>query len=169
MNRRQFVASTGALLGSGIVAHPASAVTAEKSAVTPAARALYRKAVVLDANLGPGFDDEKLPLSAATLASSRESGLTAIKTTLGGFNADFEATLREIGFYLRALELHRDRLVQIRQANDIAAAKRDGRLGIIFSFEGVTMLADKLDRIQLFRDLGVRVMQLSYNPVSPFG
>jgi membrane dipeptidase len=47
-------------------------------------------------------------------------------------------------------------------------AKREGKLGIIFSFESVDMLDGKLEPIELFRNLGVRVMQLSYNRKSPF-
>jgi membrane dipeptidase len=42
-------------------------------------------------------------------------------------------------------------------------------MGIIFSFEGVAMLDGKVERIEIFRNLGVRVMQLSYNGKSPFG
>ena len=41
-------------------------------------------------------------------------------------------------------------------------------MGIIFSFESMDMLDGKLERIELFRNLGVRVMQLSYNRKSPF-
>ena len=44
-----------------------------------------------------------------------------------------------------------------------------GKFGIVFSFESATCLGDKLDNIDLFRGLGVRVMQLSYNLTSPFG
>jgi membrane dipeptidase len=157
------------LLSAGFVAGCAATMTAgaDAGSISPAARRLYRRAVVLDANLGPGFDDT-LPLPRASLAIFRESGLTAIKSTLGGFNAAFESTLSEIGFYLRALEMHPDRFIQVRRADDFAVAKREGRLGIIFSFEGVTMLEGKLERIELFRDFGVRVMQLSYNTASPF-
>jgi membrane dipeptidase len=59
--------------------------------------------------------------------------------------------------------------MQIRSAADIVAAKRERKLGIIFSFESAACLEDKVDRIDLFRNLGVRVMQLGYNTPSPFG
>jgi membrane dipeptidase len=48
-------------------------------------------------------------------------------------------------------------------------AKRENKMGIIASFEAASMLEDKLERIEMFRNLGVRVMQLSYNLRSPFG
>jgi len=158
---------SSALLGTSVVIGCSLTAATKPGHPSPAARNLYRRAVVLDANLGPGFDDS-LPLPEASLARYRESGLTAIKSTLGGFGNDFESTLAEIGFYLRVMEIHPDAFMQLRSASDFATAKRAGRLGIIFSFEGVAMLEGKVERIQLFRDLGVRVMQLSYNTASPF-
>jgi membrane dipeptidase len=59
--------------------------------------------------------------------------------------------------------------MQIRGPDDIAAAKAARKLGIIFSFESAAALEDKVDRINLFRAFGVRVMQLAYNMPSPFG
>jgi len=168
MDRRQFVGMTGAFVGTSIFGSGALAAAPDSAEVSQTARSLYRRAIVLDANLGPEFDDS-LPMPPASLAKYRASGLTAVKSTIGGFDADFESTLDEIGFYLRVFEIHPDVFMQVRQPADFAVAKRDGRFGIIFSFEGVAMLEGKLERIQLFRDLGVRVMQLSYNKESPFG
>jgi membrane dipeptidase len=55
----------------------------------------------------------------------------------------------EVALYQQAIELHPDVFMQVRRVADIAAAKRDNKLGIIFSFEGVGMLDDKLERIEL--------------------
>ena len=41
-------------------------------------------------------------------------------------------------------------------------------MGIILSFESTDMLEGKVERLELFRHFGVRVMQLSYNRKSPF-
>jgi membrane dipeptidase len=35
-------------------------------------------------------------------------------------------------------------------------AKREGKMGIIFSFESMDMLDGKLERIELFRNPGIR-------------
>jgi membrane dipeptidase len=52
---------------------------------------------------------------------------------------------------------------------DFDRAHKERKLGVIYSFEAVTMLEDKIERIEMFRHLGVRVMQLTYNRRSPFG
>jgi membrane dipeptidase len=168
MNRRQFALNSGSLLGlsMGIVStFPARAVA---PAVAGGARDLYRRALVLDCNLIPDLG-ESLPLSQASLETFRSSGLTVIKTTIGGIDESLESTVSEVALYQQAIELHPDVFMQVRRVGDIAAAKRENKLGIIFSFEGVGMLDGKLERIELFRHLGVRVMQMSYNNASAFG
>lgn len=124
--------------------------------------------MIVDGNLAPCLDDV-IPQSSGTLALHQDSGLTAIKITIGGAEGTFESTLEDIAFYLRVIEAHSDVFMQIRCANDFVVAKRKRRLGLIFSFEGIEMLDGKIERIQLFRDFGVRIMQLSYNTTSPFG
>jgi membrane dipeptidase len=112
---------------------------------------------------------ESLPLSQATLDIVRSSGLTVIKTSIGGFDDNLESTVSDIALYQQVIELHPEVFMQVRRVADFTAAKRQNKLGIIFSFEGVGMLDGKLERIELFRYLGVRVMQLSYNTTSVFG
>jgi len=92
-----------------------------------------------------------------------------MKSTIGGYADSLESTLSDMALYLQAIELHPDVFMQVRRAADFATAKREQKLGIIFSFEGVGMLEGKVERIELFRHFGVRVMQLSYNNTSVFG
>jgi membrane dipeptidase len=168
MNRRQFALTAGSLLGLGIASNSASSVRGKSSSSGSATRDLYRRAFVLDCNLAPNLDGQ-LPLSQATLDTLRGSGVTVMKSTIGGFNDTMESTMEEIGFYQQLFEVHPDVFMQVRRPSDFATAKRENKLGIIFSFEGVGMLEGKTDRIELFRHLGVRVMQLSYNNTSTFG
>ena len=63
--------------------------------VSPQAQALYERAIVFDANSGPPGQDT-FPLPEAMLALSRNSGVTATKTTMGGINSNFQDTVDEI-------------------------------------------------------------------------
>jgi membrane dipeptidase len=128
---------------------------------------LYRKAIVIDGNLVPPIDPDAV-LDKATAKAIRASGLTAIKATIGGSGNDYATTMQDIAAFDSAIAKNPDLLMQIRKAADIAEAKRSGKLGIIYSFEGVNMLDGKLERIAEFSARGVRVMQLSYNKPSPF-
>lgn len=165
MNRREFVIGIGAATAM-LALKPSFAGSLDEFSAQ--ARALHRRALVLDCNCGPpNFDGLVAP--PEVVAQIRAAGVTAVKTTMGGFNASFEDTVAEISAYQAAVEANPHVFMQIREADDFAACKRDGRFGIVFSFESATCLGDKLDNIDLFRGLGVRVMQLSYNLPSPFG
>jgi len=165
VDRREFMIGLGA--GTAMFAvRPTLAMALDE--FSPLARALHGRSIVLDCNCAPpDFDGWVAP--AATIAQIKAAGVTAVKRTLGGFNAPFEDTVAEIAAYQRAVEVNPGVFMQIRNADDFAECKRSGRFGILFSFESATCLGDNIDRIELFFNLGVRVMQLSYNLTSPFG
>src|SRR5271170_4086148 len=166
MNRRQFSGALAAATGAALLTPP-RAWSAPQIPVSAQARALYRRALVLDCNSAPPMPDA-LPLPQADLDLVRGSGISAVKWSLGGINSDFAATVAEIGRVQRLIEVHPQYFSAIRVAADLEQAKRANTLGIIFSFESADMLGNKLDAFAVFRDLGVRVMQLSYNRRSPF-
>ena len=136
--------------------------------MSPEAAELYRRAMVLDCNSGPSGPNGELPIAQSALDMNRSSGVSVVKLSMGGLNEDFVATVEEIAYFQRMIEVHPEYFLQVRVASDMERAKREGKLGIIFSFESADMLEGNIERIELFRDLGVRIMQLSYNRKSPF-
>lgn len=169
MNRRDTLAALGSVAGLALLGGSARAADGVSPvSVSPAAAALYEKALVFDANLNPPLQDT-FPFPQAMIDMIRQSGVTAVKTSLGGFDNNFEDTVGAIAFFQRMFEQYPDVFLQVRRHRDFEEAKRTNRMGVLLSFEAVSMLEDKVDRIELFRDLGVRVMQLTYNKASPFG
>jgi membrane dipeptidase len=169
VNRRD-VAGTlagGALLAGLQPFIPAISASAAEPAVSDAARSLYNRSLVLDCNSSPPVP-ERLPLSQADLDLVRGSGIDVIKLSLGGINDDFAHTVGSIAQVQQLIELHGEYFTAVRNAADMARAQRERKLGIILSFESAEMLSGQLAALELFRNLGVRVMQLSYNRTSPF-
>ncbi len=144
----------------------AAAQTAPQTPDDAIAR-LYRSAVVINGNLVGPFDDAA-PLDAATAAQVHASGLTAFKLSIGGSSGGYAETSADIAAIDKAIGLSPDVYMKINRLEDFAEAKRTNRVGVIFSFEAADMLDGKVDNIDHFSGLGVRVMQLSYNTVSPF-
>jgi len=171
VNRREFHQS---LAGAAVAAAVSSLARAQAppAHAAPAAsvpantRSLYHSALILDCNSSP--PEGRLPLPQADLEAVRGSGIDVIKYSLGGLNEDFAATIAEIAHVQRLIEMYPGYFTQVRVAGDFARAKAEGKLGIILSFESTEMLQGRLESLELFRDLGVRVMQLSYNRKSPF-
>jgi membrane dipeptidase len=170
VNRREFAAVLGSAAVLGALrpaASAASAAAADASGVTEAARSLYARSLVLDCNSSPPLP-ERLPMSQSDLDLVRGSGIDVIKLSLGGINSDFAHTVTQIAQVQQLFEVHPNYFTQVRTAADMARAQRESKLGIILSFESAEMLGGQLSSLEVFRGLGVRVMQLSYNRTSPF-
>jgi membrane dipeptidase len=170
VNRRELsqALAGAALLGAvGATARAAKPEAGGAAGVSEAAHRLYGSALVLDCNSSPPIP-ERLPMTQADLDLVRGSGIDVIKLSLGGINSDFAHTVASIAQVQQLIEVHPDYFTAVRQAADMARAQRERKLGIILSFESVEMLGGQVSSLEMFRNLGVRVMQLSYNRTSPF-
>ena len=170
MNRREFAGIVGGAAVLGALRPAARAVAAaagDAVGVSEAAHSLYARSLILDCNSSPPLR-ERLPLSQPDLDLVRGSGIDVIKLSLGGIKDDFAHTVASIAQVQQLIEVHPDYFTQVRIAADMARAQRERKLGIIVSFESAEMLGGQLGSLEVFRDFGVRVMQLSYNRTSPF-
>ncbi len=127
---------------------------------------LYRNAIVIDTLCGP-FNDMDTPPSAETLAAVRGSGITAINFTISA--PGFEDTIGSLAAVQELVDLHPETFTIVRRHSDIARAKRDRKIGIMLGFQYTAFLEENVERIGMFRQLGVRIMQLTYNNRSIFG
>jgi membrane dipeptidase len=145
-----------------------------------ARKALRRSPIIIN-SLG-GIDDPNITLpegsrdvAALTPRAIRDahaSGLTAVNLTLGYVMGDgdpFETTVREIAWWDEAIRERRKDLIKVRAAADIVAARRSNRIGVIYGFQNSVMMGDKLERVETFADLGVRIVQLTYNDRNTVG
>lgn len=166
--RRQVLRlSGGALLAAALPSIPLRAMAATAGA---SAADLYRNAFVLDCNTLASIGSLCCDKDTATeLHAVRESGLSALKSTLGGSAGTFEATVTDIAAAQALIDRYPDLFIKVVRHADLERAAREHRIAVIFSFEAASMLEGKLERIELFRQFDILVMQLSYNRKSPFG
>lgn len=121
-----------------------------------------------DPNSGHPSDEEIAAhyLAPRTIADTRAAGLAATNTTLGyvfGDGDPFAITIDDIAWWLEAIRLHPDSLSLVRTAADIRAAHDANKAGLIFGFQNTEMFGKDASRVRLFSDLGVRIVQLTYN------
>jgi len=169
ITRREFTRSLGGAAAL-VTLTPVLGWAADEPKVSGEAAKIYRDSFILDCNalagigglLGQSNQDEITKLI-------RESGVTVLKSTLGGAIGNFEAAVADIAAAQQLMEKRPDLFLNVRTSADFDRAKKEQKLGVIYSFESPNMLEDKIDRIELFRGLGVRVMQLTYNRRTPFG
>ena len=127
-----------------------------------------------NAQRGPGAiqGTQRRMIEARLLDDARASGMTAVNVTLGYVAGDmepFEHTVEEIGIWEARLRAHPDRLLKVLTAADVLRAKRKGKIGVIYGFQNAAMMGEDATRAAIFADLGVRVIQLTYNPANTIG
>jgi membrane dipeptidase len=133
-------------------------------------RARYDQAVVIDALGGLGeFDPstpDDAPLSARGLADARESGVTLINFTVndvGNGPNRFMSCIKTIADLEHEIAKHPDALMKVLNGRDLKAAKDGKRLGIVYGCQDATMLEADLKNLAVFANLGVRIVQPTYN------
>lgn len=105
-------------------------------------------------------------VDARSLADARAAGLTAVNITLGhvaGSADPYEATLADIAGWDAFIQARPGVLRKVLSAADIDAARAAGQIGVIYGFQNTEMLGDKTERVALFAQRGVRIIQLTYN------
>jgi membrane dipeptidase len=137
--------------------------------VSAKAAELYRSSFVLDCNALASIGYQLSSPESVRLKDLRESGLTVLKSTLGGATGPFDEASDDIAAADKLIEKRPDLFLKVTTARDLDSARQQHKIGIIYSFETASMLEDKVERIDLFHKRGVRIMQLSYNRRSAFG
>lgn len=144
-----------------------------------------RKPVIID---GLGFLDnsnlrmipppdgmEKHPdmgIDARAIRDMKASGLSAVNTTLGYVAGDmepFEHSVKTIGEWDAFVRRQPDDLLKVLTADDIRAANQSGKVGVIYGFQNAAMMGEDASRVEIFANLGVRVIQLTYNVRNQLG
>ena len=149
-----------------------------RGAMAPARSAWpgYDDALVVDALASPiqfNIPQEQLPLSPEALAAVRASGITAVNLTVGVVGAaapdPFEGSVARMAAWEAEIDRHPDLLRRVRTGADLRDAKATGRLGIIHGFQDAVPLEGRLERLDLFHGLGLRIVQLTYNDRNRLG
>jgi membrane dipeptidase len=92
----------------------------------------------------------------------REGGMTAVHATIC-YHENFRETVANLSAWQRRFERYSDLIFHGRSAADLRKAQADGRTAIFFGFQNCSPIEDDIGLIQIWHELGVRFMQLSYN------
>ena len=117
--------------------------------------ALHEDLIVIDGLIVSNWSDD-------VFRDMRKGGLTAANCTCCVWEG-FSETMNNIDRWNGWFREHDDLIVKARTAADIRKAKEDGRTAIILGFQNTSAFEDKLGAVQLFKDVGVGIAQLTYN------
>ncbi|KAI1341129.1 renal dipeptidase family [Xylariaceae sp. FL0016] len=119
------------------------------------ARAIYADAIHFDGLNICNFSRE-------IFESWHKGGFTGVSCTCGLWE-NFQGSIRNVIQWKKWFDEHSDLIVQAHSVSDIRAAKQAGRTAVLLSWQNTAGIEDQLDYLRVFRDLGVRKMQLTYN------
>ncbi len=120
----------------------------------PDLKALHEDAIIVDLVCPLLMEKKWMPLY-------RAGGATAVTPTVGGWSPSGTA-MKEIGSWLEHIR-RSDDLILARTAADIRTAKAEGKTAVILHFQGADPVDDDLNLLNIYKALGVGIVQLTYN------
>jgi len=119
------------------------------------AEQLHRDTIVIDGLMISNW-------SRSVFEHMQRGGLTAVNCTCSVWEG-FRGSMANIAQWKAWFTAYQDILLQVHSTADIRRAKAEGKVGIILGWQNTSGIEDRIEFLRLFRDLGVRVMQLTYN------
>lgn len=99
----------------------------------------------------------------------REGGISAVNLTLRSPIEDFEQTFDAFAAWRRRCADPASDWRLVERGEDIDRAKAEGKVGLIMGWQDTKMLGDRVERLEAFHRLGLRIVQLTYNEATPVG
>lgn len=117
---------------------------------------VYRDGIVIDGLV-------VAPPSGRFVQELVGAGITACNWTVSGHRDDTITAINKITQFYWLLEQYPQHTLLVDKIEDLDRAKKEGKLGIILGFQGAGPLGHNPHLIRIFRQLGVRIIQLTYN------
>lgn len=125
------------------------------SSATSDTDALHRSLTVVDGLQYANWDRE-------IFEQLQAAGVSGVHATLV-YHETTRETLLRLGEWNRRFAAHSDLICPVREIADIRRAKAEGRVGVYFGAQNCSPIEDDIDLVAIFRQLGLLVMQLTYN------
>ena len=116
---------------------------------------LHKDAIVID-----GLVCGKMDLEL--FQDMHRGGVTAANCTMA-FWENFQGTVNNIAHVNAIIDQNPDLLLKVRTTADIRRAKAEGKTGILMGFQNTYAYEDQIGYVQIFKDLGVGIVQMAYN------
>lgn len=98
----------------------------------------------------------------------RSGGVNVVHATVGVWE-DLAGAMTRIGAFRHFVRSNSDIIRIVTSVDEMRQAEVDEILGVVLGFQNSTMLGDDPEMAQMFADVGVRVVQLTYNIANHLG
>ena len=122
---------------------------------------LHQDLIVIDGLIVSNF-------SRPVFEDMRHGGVTAANCTCSVWEG-FQATMDNIASWKRHFRDNDDLLLEVRTTTDVGRAKETNKTGIILGFQNGAAFEGNLGYVELFKQLGIGIVQLTYNTQNLIG
>jgi len=122
---------------------------------------LHQASIIVDGTQSSAFTDEYFK-------KVRKAGVTAAIVTVA-WKQNVHETLRLIWDWRRRIHANWDVALFADSIENISAAKAQKNVAYLFAFQNTSSLEDDVGLLKVYRDLGVRMLQLTYNAKNSVG
>ena len=116
---------------------------------------LHDDLIVFDGLIVSNFD-------RSVYEDMRKGGVTAANCTCCVWE-NFHDTMRNMARLRQDFVAHSDLITQVCKVQDIYDARDQGKTGMILGWQNTSGLEDRIEYLELFYRLGLRIVQLTYN------
>ncbi|MBW2308944.1 MAG: dipeptidase [Deltaproteobacteria bacterium] len=116
--------------------------------------AFHKELIVIDALNVSNWSEE-------VFKDIQKGGVTAVNATVAIWE-NFKDTMKLLIEWNERFEKFEDTIFQVRSTADILKAKETGKVGIILGFQNTAPIEEELGFLQIFYQLGIRIIQLVY-------
>lgn len=95
-------------------------------------------------------------------------GISAANCTCSVWE-DFPTTMKAMADWKGWIRDNGDLLTQVYSTDDIGRAKREGKVGVILGWQNTTGFGDYLPLVDIYHEIGLRIVQLTYNTTNTVG
>lgn len=133
----------------------------ELSALNKDKTKIHQESIIIDGLMINGWD-------AGIFEAMHKAGLTAVNCTCSVWE-DFPATMKAVADWKQWFNEFSDIMTQVYTVDDIRRAKKENKVGVILGWQNSSGFGDYLPNVQLFKELGVGIVQLTYNTANSVG
>ena len=131
--------------------------------VSTEAAHLHGDADVWDMTLPWGGRERNLDAKLGTLERAAAHGITLASLTIAGDWQGLEEAVVAIAHERAYFLANPDKFVLVNSFDDVETAKHDGKLAIVFHFQGTGPIEGDLNLVETYHALGIRHMLMAYN------
>lgn len=128
------------------------------------AKRIYEESIIIDGCVTWGSFDY---LESAQKCF--DGGISTIVLTVAHWPHNFDRAVKRVLKYKDIISQNSDKFMLVKEISDINKAKEQRKMGVILAFQDAVPIEDNVDYLNVFYDMGVRVIQLTYNAQNYIG